>query len=146
MYINKINQSFAKLAQKSYLPSARLALFAIYFWFGLLKILDLSPATPLARALVNKTIGASAFDTFFMLLAVSECVIGILFLLPKFTRLAVYLLLAHMAIVCSPLFLVPSMAWDSFLVPTLEGQYIIKNLALIALALTVFVSLKARKK
>jgi uncharacterized membrane protein YkgB len=42
-----------------------------------------------------------------------------------------------MAVVCSPLLLVPDMAWNSWLVPTLEGQYIIKNIALIAIAISI---------
>jgi hypothetical protein len=36
------------------------------------------------------------------------------------------------------------MTWQSFLVPTLEGQYIIKNVVIIALAAMVFVDLKKK--
>lgn len=144
--IKQLDKKLIKLATKIHLSAARLALFVIYFWFGILKILDLSPATPLARALVDKTIGAGAFHTSFIILAAFECFIGALFLFPKLTRVAVILLIIHMAIVCSPLILVPSLAWQSFLVPTLEGQYIIKNLALIALSLTLLAPLKPIKK
>jgi uncharacterized membrane protein YkgB len=42
-----------------------------------------------------------------------------------------------MAIVCSPLVLVPEYTWQSFLVPTLEGQYIIKNMVIIAVAIGI---------
>jgi uncharacterized membrane protein YkgB len=42
-----------------------------------------------------------------------------------------------MGIVCSPLVLAASVAWTHPGVPTLEGQYIIKDLALIALAIGI---------
>jgi uncharacterized membrane protein YkgB len=42
-----------------------------------------------------------------------------------------------MIIVALPLFLLPQITWQKFLVPTLEGQYIIKNLAIISLALVI---------
>lgn len=120
-----------------FLPLARLAIFVIYFYFGLLKLLGDSPATPLARALADKTIGASHFHAAYMVLAVFECVIGVLFLFPKLTRVVIPLLFIHMIIVCSPLFLVPNEAFVKPFVPTLEGQYIIKNVAIIALAIGI---------
>ena len=36
-----------------------------------------------------------------------------------------------------PLVLLPSETWQSFFVPTLEGQYIIKNLVIIAAAIGI---------
>ena len=119
---------------------ARAAIFLIFFWFGLIKLLDLSPASPLARALVDQTVGLQYFDTLFTFLALLECVIGLLFLFPKLTRVVIPLLLLHMAIVCSPLLLVPDYTWQSFLVPTLEGQYIIKNAVVIAVAIGIAAS------
>jgi uncharacterized membrane protein YkgB len=99
--------------------------------------LQLSPAGPIAEALVAKTIGAQFFDPLFTVLALLECLIGILFLFPRLTRLVIPLLLIHMAIVCSPLILLPEFTWERFLVPTLEGQYIIKNVAVVALAIGI---------
>lgn len=123
-----------------FLPVARVSIFIIFFWFGLIKILGLSPASPLAEALTAKTVGMQYFDALFIVLAVIECVIGILFLFPKMTRIVIPLLLAHMMIVCSPLLLVPEYTWQSFLVPTLEGQYIIKNAVVVAIAIGIAAS------
>lgn len=125
------------LARRWFVPLARVSIFVIYFWFGFIKLIGASPAEPLAHELVNKTIGASLFDPAFFALALLECIIGVLFLLPRLTKVAVPVLLVHMFIVCGPLVLVPSMTWDSFGVPTLEGQYIIKNLALASLAIGI---------
>jgi uncharacterized membrane protein YkgB len=124
-------------AKRNYLFLARFSLFLIYFWFGFLKAIDISPASPLAEGLTAKTIGADMFGPAFFILAVFECLIGVLFLFPRATKVAVLLMLAHMAMVCSPLVLMPADAWQSLLVPTLEGQYIIKNIALIAVAMTL---------
>ncbi len=123
--------------KRFYVPIARVAIFVVYFYFGILKVLDLSPASPLAIALTEKTIGIQYFDAAFMVLAIVECIIGILFLIPRATRVVVPLLLVHLAVVCSPLILVPDMAWDGFLVPSLEGQYILKNIAIVALAIGI---------
>jgi uncharacterized membrane protein YkgB len=120
--------------KRTYLPLARIALFIVFFWFGLLKLLGLSPAGPLAAALTERTVGMEFFEPLFILLAAVECIIGLLFLIPKAVRIVLPLLLIHMVIVCGPLVLVPDLTWSAPFVPTLEGQYIIKNVAIVALA------------
>ena len=126
--------------KKSFEPLARGAIFLIFFWFGFIKLLGLSPASPLAESLTAKTVGMQYFDPLFIVLAVLECIIGLLFLFPKATRIVVPLLLVHMAVVCSPLILVPEYTWSAFLVPTLEGQYIIKNAVVVAVAIGIAAS------
>jgi uncharacterized membrane protein YkgB len=44
-----------------------------------------------------------------------------------------------------PLFILPQETWSGFLVPTLEGQYIIKNLVLIAAAIGIAAHLHPMK-
>jgi putative oxidoreductase len=61
------------------------------------------------------------------------------------TRLVIPLLLIHIVIVCLPLFVVPDLAWSKPFIPTLEGQYIIKNLAIIALAIGIAAQTKPFK-
>lgn len=146
MNIKKLDLEIIAWLRRGYLPLARLAIFVIYFYFGLLKLLGESPATPLARAFTDKLIGVQHFHAAFMVLAVYECVIGVLFLFPRLTRVVIPLLLIHMAIVCAPLFVVPHLAFTKPFVPTLEGQYIIKNLAIIALALGVAAQTPPLKK
>jgi uncharacterized membrane protein YkgB len=137
MNITNFDLRFISLLRKWFIPLARIAIFIVYFWFGILKLFDLSPAGPLASALAAKTIGAAHFSLAFHVLAVYECVIGVLFLFPRLTRLVIPLLLVHIVIVCSPLILLPDLAWQHPLVPTLEGQYIIKNVAIVALAIGI---------
>lgn len=136
------DQKFIALLGKYSIPLARIALFIVFFWFGVLMVLGLSPAGPLAEALTARTVGMEHFDTLFLALSLIECVIGILFLIPKTTRVVIPLLLIHMAVVCSPLVLTPDLVWQQPFVPSLEGQYIIKNVAIVALALGIAASTK----
>lgn len=135
--IQAIDLQLIAFFRRTFMPVARFSIFLIFFWFGFIKLLGLSPASTLAETLVGKTVGMEYFDALFYVLAVIECVIGILFLLPKATRVVIPLLLLHMLIVCSPLVLVPEYTWQQFAVPTLEGQYIIKNAVVIAVAIGI---------
>jgi uncharacterized membrane protein YkgB len=123
--------------RKAFLPLARVAIFIIYFYFGILKVFDLSPAGPLAHELTNRTIGAAHFHTAYLVLALFECLIGVLFLFPKLNRIVIPLLFIHVVVVCSPLLLLPQQAWTHPFVPSFEGQYIIKNVIIVALAIGI---------
>jgi hypothetical protein len=118
-------------------PAARVGLFIVFFWFGALKVLGLSPATPLVQALFEHTISFMNFPTFLVLFGLFECLIGLLFLIKGYERVVIPLLFIHMVTTFMPLILLPSETWSGFLVPTLEGQYIIKNLVIIAAAIGI---------
>jgi len=117
----------------------RISLFIIFFWFGILKVLGISPAEPLVHNLFNQLLsGWMEFDTFNRLFGLLECVIGIIWLIPQVTKIALYVLLAHMVATFLPVFYLPNDTWQDWFTPTLVGQYIIKNLALISLGLLIF--------
>jgi uncharacterized membrane protein YkgB len=138
--IHAIDLKLIAYFKRVFIPFSRVAIFLVYFWFGILKVFGLSPAGPLAQALVDRTVGHQFFDASYFILAIFECVLGILFLFPKLTRIVIPLLFIHMIIVCSPLLLVPDIAWTHWFVPTLEGQYIIKNGVIIAVAIGIAAS------
>lgn len=120
--------------QKISSPVARSALFIVFFWFGLLKVLSLSPASPMVLALLERTISFMSPEHFLILFGAYEMVIALTFVTPGLERIALALLAIHMITTFGPLLLLPQITWSGFLVPTLEGQYIIKNLVIIALA------------
>lgn len=129
------------LRQTSVLLS-RLSLFVIYFWFGLLKVLGQSPASEI----VHKTFLATmsqvpflSFGIFIILFGLFEMLIGLLFIIPELEKPTLILFAIHMITTILPLFIISDI-WTTMFVPTLEGQYIIKNLALIACAITVWSS------
>lgn len=131
--------------KNNYLWFGRIALFLVYFWFGFLKLIGESPASPLVQALQEKILPFVSFSQFIVFFALFEMLIGVLFLIPKFTRFVFALFIFHMGMTLLPLFLVPVYSWQGFLVPTLEGQYMVKNLILISLACSILVNTKGDK-
>ncbi|WP_131816539.1 hypothetical protein [Nocardia salmonicida] len=126
-----------EFAQILCMPLSRVALFFVFFYFGTLKLLGLSPATHLVEELTRQTIGMQYFGAAFIALALIECLIGVLFLIPRATRAVIPLIFAHLMVACSPLVLAPAFVWDAPFVPNMEGQYIFKNIALMAIAVGI---------
>ncbi len=122
---------------------SRIALFIIFFWFGILKVFLLSPAGPLVTDLLQSTfLGWVDPDTFVRLFGLFEVVIGIMILVPRWERITFAVLLFHLFTTIMPLFMIPAAVWDGVFVPNLIGQYIIKNVALLSLGLMLFARLK----
>jgi len=140
-----IDHFILSTVKKISIPLARFSLFTVFTWFGALKLFGLSPANPLVADLLHKTLPFITFDQFIIAFGLFEIIIGVLFILPRYERLAVFFLLPHMVITFLPLVLLPSVTWQQTLVPTLEGQYIIKNLAIVSLALAVASKLHSRR-
>ena len=127
-------------------PVARIGLFVVFFWFGALKVFGASPATPLVQALFQHTIPFMPFSVFIILFGLFEMLIGILFLFKGCERVVIPLLFLHMITTFLPLFLIPQETWSGFFVPTLEGQYIVKNLVIIAAAIGIAAHLHPIRK
>jgi len=127
-------------------PLSRIGLFIVFGWFGILKILNYSPASPLVQKLFEETIPFMPFSTFLILFGVLELLIGILFLIKGAERAAFLLLILHMATTFFPLFMLREVTWSGWFIPTLEGQYIIKNIVIIATAMGIVAHLHPLKK
>lgn len=138
--LHKIDSRFIHTASTYYPTVARVSLFIIYFYFGLLKLIGASPANELAVGFAERMGFGSVASGLYLMLAAVECAIGLLLLFPKMTRLALLIMFGHMLLVSAPLLLYPEAVWVMPLVPNLEGQYIIKNAALVALALGLVAS------
>lgn len=145
MNFRNIENALINFCQKISVPAARIALCIVYVWFGLLKVVGMSPAGQLVESLYYQTIHWIPFGTFYLFFALFECLIGILFLIPKATRIVLVLFLLHMFTTFLPLVLLPNSTWQAFFVPTLEGQYIIKNLVIIAAVIHIAASLTRQK-
>lgn len=117
-------------------PLSRIGLFVIFFWFGFIKIIGLSPAEGLVIELLDSVFALQS-TTFVIGLGIFECIVGILFLIKGTERVVLPLLFVHMLTTFGPLIFLPELTWQGVMVPTLEGQYIIKNLLIIAVAVTV---------
>ncbi len=146
MTLRQIDIEFIKFAKNISVPLARLSIFVVFFWFGILKVLGYSPASELVKDLLAQTIGFFNPNSFVAWFGVFEMIIGLLFLIKGMERLVIPMLLAHMLTTMMPLFFLPSQTWSHFLVPTLEGQYIIKNMAIIAASIGIAAHLHPLKK
>jgi uncharacterized membrane protein YphA (DoxX/SURF4 family) len=119
---------------------ARIALGIVFFWFGALKFFPgLSPAAELAgRTIERLSFGIVPPHVAVPILATWECLIGVGLLTGFALRATLALLFVQMLGTLFPLVLFPA---ETFLVvpiaPTLEGQYIIKNVVLISAAIIV---------
>ena len=112
----------------------RVALGIVFFWFGFLKFFPgLSPADDLVgRTFARLTLGLIGPQVSLPLLAVWECAIGLGLITGRFLRATLFLLFLQMPGTMTPMLLFPGETFKIFpFVPTLEGQYIIKNLVLI---------------
>jgi uncharacterized membrane protein YkgB len=119
--------------------AVRLSFFVVYAWFGLTKVLDVSPATPLVLDLLKVTMPFFPPQTFLVCFGVLEIVLGALFLFPRVTKLAVVATSLHLLATMLPLVLLPQHTWLSFGVLSTEGQYIMKNLLFFAALLGLWI-------
>jgi uncharacterized membrane protein YphA (DoxX/SURF4 family) len=118
----------------------RIGLGIVFVWFGVLKFFPhMSPAEDLASRTIEKlSFGFIGRRPALYILAPLEVAIGLGLLTGKFLRATLFLLFVQMAGTLTPLILFPSETFQFFpYAPTLEGQYIIKNLALVAGALVI---------
>lgn len=135
LFIVAFDKTVIKIVRQLAVPIGRTALFIVFFWFGFLKLFGTSPAGSLVSDLLGKTMPLWPFESFMVFLGIWEMLIGIAFLIEGWERLAIALMAPHMIVTFLPFILVPEAVWYAFLTPTLEGQYVIKNLVIIALAL-----------
>ena len=121
-------------------PILRVALGVVFLWFGVLKFFPgVSPAETLAaRTIEELTFGAIRPNVSLPVLAAWESLIGIGLILNLWMRGILLLLAIQMLGTFTPLILFPTETFSVWpFVPTLEGQYIIKNIVLIGAAMVV---------
>jgi uncharacterized membrane protein YphA (DoxX/SURF4 family) len=118
----------------------RVSLGVVFLWFGALKLLpDLSPAQDLAtRTISVLSFGLVPPSVSLPVLAIWECVIGIGLIVGRGLRFFLLLLYLQMLGTLTPIVLFPHEVFARFpYAPTLEGQYIIKNVVLISAGIVV---------
>ena len=118
----------------------RISLGVVFFWFGFLKFFPgLSPAMELA----TRTIGALSFGAIpapvaLVILATWESLIGLALIFGVAMRATLLLLFIQMLGTLTPIVLFPHEVFARVpYAPTLEGQYIIKNIVLVSAAIVV---------
>ena len=127
----------------------RISLGVIFLWFGALKFAaGMSPAEDLAMRTFQKlTLGMVPANISLTILAAWESAIGLGLLTNRFIRATLFLLFVQMIGAAAPLVLFPREVFRVIpFVPTLEGQYIIKNLVLISAGVVIGATVSRRDR
>ena len=138
--LDAIDKSITAWMARHGITYTRVALGIIFFWFGALKFFPgLSPAADLATRTITQLTGGLVSPKLALgLLGLWEVLIGLGLLTGAFLRITLLMLFLQMPGTMLPLFFFPSETFTAFpYAPTLEGQYIIKNLVLVAAAIVV---------
>jgi uncharacterized membrane protein YkgB len=144
--IDEIDRGIAAFMRRWSQFALRMSLAIIFIWFGALKPFGLSPA----EALVEATVGWMPFftpRTWVAIIGWWEVAIGFTFLFHRTLRIAIGLLALQMVGTFLPLILLPHVVFQPGHIPyapTMEGQYIVKNLLIISAALTVGGTVRSR--
>ena len=138
MKFTKLDQVIARIMNKSSIAAIRISFAVIFIWFGILKPLGLSAAIPLVEATISWMPFLNSAQ-WVSVIGWWEVIIGITFLFRSTSRIAIGLLFLQMGGTFLPLFILPEITFQNgqLLVPTMEGQYIIKNLMILSAALVV---------
>ena len=139
-WFNRTDTRITQWMSRNGILILRISLGIVFLWFGALKFFpNLSPAEELAvRTIERLTFGIVAGDTARWILATWETLIGLFLLLGVWMRLTLLLLFTQMIGTILPLFFFPAEVFVRVpLVPTLEGQYIIKNLVIISAGIVI---------
>ena len=116
----------------------RVSLGLVFLVFGAFKFVSgASPAEDLAVATVDKlTLGVVTGGAALLLTAVMETVIGLTLVTGRFVRVGLVVLATALGGILSPLVLFPDQMWNGH-GPTLTGQYVFKDIVLVAAGLVV---------
>ena len=123
----------------------RISLGAVFFGFGVLKFFpNLSPAQSIAiQTMKIITFGIVPPGVTIVFVACLECAIGLCFITGKFLRIAVWLLLFELIGILSPLVLLTSELFTGpFHAPNLLGQYVLKDVVLVAAGMVIAATLR----
>ena len=118
----------------------RVGLGVVFLWFGLLKFV---PGASAAEDLAGRTIQLLTFGVIepsisVVMLAILESVIGLGLVTGRYLRVTLLLLLVQMLGTLTPLVFFPTETFNRLpYAPTLEGQYILKNVVLIGAGLVI---------
>lgn len=134
----KIDQNIARWMKYWSIPAIRISFGIIFIWFGILKPFNVSSAESLLKATVV-WLPFGTPDFWLIVIGLWEVAIGVTFLFSRTTKIAIALLFLQMFGTFMPLFLLPEVTFQNgnILAPSLEGQYIIKNVMIISAALVL---------
>jgi len=134
------------LARRYGLFALRVALGIVFVWFGLLKLFEVSPASMLIDDLLTATVPAVPVRPVVVALGAVEVVIGLGFLSWIAPRVTLLLFLPQMTATFGTLVFLPGTVFQRGdpLLLSLSGEFVVKNLVLLAAGLAVLAAVPTR--
>ena len=126
----------------------RISIGIIYIWFGVLNFFHgVSPAEGLAKDTIEMlTLNLIPSSVSILLLAIWETAAGLLLISGYFLRMAIAVVLVHMACTFTPLLFFPDLSFSaSPYAFTLIGQYIMKNIVIVSALMVIYKFEKEKK-
>lgn len=137
---NRIDTAITRWMARHGVRLLRISLGIVFLWFGFLKFFpDLSPATGLAlRTIDVLTFGTVPASVAIVVLAAWETAIGLGLTFAVAMRATLLLLFVQMVGTIMPIVLFPELVFTRIpFAPTLEGQYILKNVVLVSAGIVI---------
>ncbi len=139
-WFNRLDARITGWMARHGIPLLRVSLGVVFVWFGVLKFFpELSPATELATRTIDVlTFGQVPQGLAINVLAAWETAIGLGLIFGVAMRATLLLLFVQMLGTITPVFLFPELVFTRIpYAPTLEGQYIIKNVVLVSAGIVI---------
>lgn len=145
-HIEHIDSKLIRFSSRFAVGAAQIGLAIIFFWFGILKLVGMSPVNDLIAELSLALAPNLETSAVIIGIGVLEVLIALTIIDRELLRLAILFLVFHLVLVSLPLFVLPELTWNGFLAPTLIGQYIIKNILVVTAGMVVLADLKHLKE
>ena len=145
--LSKLDATITAWMNRNGLFLLRVSMGIVFAWFGVLKFF---PGVSAAQDLAIRTIELLTFGLVPQVLIINglalwEVLIGVGLITGKFMKATLLLLFLQMIGTFTPIFLFPSEVFNHIpYAPTLEGQYIIKNIVIISAAMVIWGRLRKR--
>lgn len=145
--ISKLDATITAWMDRNGLFLLRVSMGIVFVWFGVLKFF---PGISAAQDLAIRTIELLTFGLVPEMLIINglalwEVLIGVGLISGRFMKATLLLLFLQMIGTFTPIFLFPAEVFNHIpYAPTLEGQYIIKNIVIISAAIVLWGHLKKR--
>ena len=139
-HFDRLDRRITGWMSKHGITTLRLSLGFIFVWFGTVKFVPgLSPADGLAtRTMEILSFGLVPSSVSRPILAAWEVLIGLGLLSGYFLRTTLFLMALQLVGAMTPLVLLPNETWKIVpIVLTIEGQYIVKDIVLLAAGIVI---------
>ena len=142
--VDRVDEAISGFMERYGVTALRIAVAIVFIWFGALKVIDRSPV----EGLVKDTIFFLPEDTFFVVIGVWEIIIGVGLLVPVLLRLTLALFWLQMAGTFLSLIVLPDRAFQDGnpLLLDVTGEFVVKNLVLIAAGLVIGSTVRRRAR